>query len=137
MTQQMQNWSKFRRPPSSERFNDNAFKTISIVFVHGLRGDQTATWTKGEVLWPRDLLSKDLAHARILAWGYNANIFSFWQATGKHELNGHSEQLVADLALERHDAVCTYCTARPLFLLQLEAERCKRRTDQSYSLHTA
>ncbi|KAF8233511.1 hypothetical protein L208DRAFT_1266288, partial [Tricholoma matsutake] len=49
-----------------------------IVLVHGLRGHRTKTWTKDNVCWPRDLLSKEetLSHIRVLTFGYDANVIS-------------------------------------------------------------
>jgi hypothetical protein len=46
----------------------------SIIFIHGLRGHRTKTWTKDGVCWPNKLLSKEqtLSHVRILAFGYDA-----------------------------------------------------------------
>jgi len=39
-----------------------------IVFVHGLGGDRNSTWQKDNVVWPRDLLSKEdsLRQVRII-----------------------------------------------------------------------
>jgi hypothetical protein len=39
---------------------------VDIVFVHGLRGGRESTWKKEKVLWPQDLLPKDIKQARIL-----------------------------------------------------------------------
>jgi hypothetical protein len=48
----------------------------SIVFVHGLCGHCTKTWTKDNVCWPKDLLSKEeaLSHTRVLTFGYDAYV---------------------------------------------------------------
>jgi hypothetical protein len=65
------------------RFLDADLSTqSSIVAVHGLNGDAMKTWTSGNICWLNhpDLLPKYLKRARVLTWGYNANISSL---TGK------------------------------------------------------
>src|SRR5262245_11491686 len=80
----------------------------SIVFVHGLCGHSTKTWTKDDICWPKELLSREesLSHARILTYGYDANIVD---TTGRASLNSlfqHSMNLLLDLSRERkQDAV--------------------------------
>lgn len=37
-----------------------------IVFVHGLGGSSTGTWTKDSILWPRDLLKERIPNVRIM-----------------------------------------------------------------------
>ncbi|KAL8998782.1 MAG: hypothetical protein Q9169_002232 [Polycauliona sp. 2 TL-2023] len=53
---------------------------VDICFVHGLRGGNISTWClKGkDFCWPRDMLQHDVADARILSFGYDANIVQFW-----------------------------------------------------------
>ena len=48
--------------------------SYSIVMVHGLNGDHQTTWTKDSVFWPRDLLPLKLPKARVMSFGYAANI---------------------------------------------------------------
>jgi hypothetical protein len=52
---------------------------ISIIAIHGLNTTNTrlhaeATWTSNDKLWLRDFLPSSLPNARILLFGYNANI---------------------------------------------------------------
>ncbi|KAB8067067.1 hypothetical protein BDV29DRAFT_163796 [Aspergillus leporis] len=74
-----------------------------IVFVHGLRGGRETTWKKKKwsTLWPRDVLPKDINHARILTWGYDANIVDFFKPAGQTSIFGHALQLLSDLANQR------------------------------------
>ena len=66
----------------------------SIVFVHGLGGGRASTWTKDGVFWPRDLLPNDIADARIITWGYDANIAHFWASSTSNDIDNHAANLV-------------------------------------------
>lgn len=53
---------------------------VDIVLIHGLNGDPRRTWTaKNGVFWPTALLPVSLksAKARILVYGYNADVYTF------------------------------------------------------------
>ena len=98
----------------------------SIVFVHGLCGHSTKTWTKDDVCWPKDLLSKEepLSHTRILTFGYDANIVD---TTGRASLNSlfqHSINLLLDLSRERQqDAVSCGNFAHGIYLTETHSAR--------------
>ncbi|OBT47076.1 hypothetical protein VE00_03064 [Pseudogymnoascus sp. WSF 3629] len=49
---------------------------VDIIFLHGLTGHREKTWTAtGEdEPWPKSLLPKDLPTARIITYGYDANV---------------------------------------------------------------
>ncbi|KAK3695737.1 hypothetical protein B0T22DRAFT_456099 [Podospora appendiculata] len=51
---------------------------VDDCFVHGLEGDSIDTWTwsngVSSCCWPRDLLPRYFPNARIMTFGYNANI---------------------------------------------------------------
>ncbi len=46
----------------------------SIVFVHGLSGDCTTTWTRAGFYWPRQL-ARDMPYARVLVFQYDVNVW--------------------------------------------------------------
>lgn len=79
---------------------------IDLVFVHGLHGSRMKTWSKDGVFWPRDLLKDDLKNARVITWGYDANIANAFSYASKESLFGHSNTLLSDLADLRRDVVC-------------------------------
>ncbi|KAE9380746.1 hypothetical protein N431DRAFT_552847 [Stipitochalara longipes BDJ] len=75
--------------------------TVDIIFVHGLRGDRRKTWTKGNVLWPESLLKPRFPNARIMTWGYDADVMKFMDNTGQSSISNHADQLLQDLSMER------------------------------------
>lgn len=55
---------------------------VDIVFVHGLNGHPRDTWMADNgVFWPSQLLPKSV-RARVLVYGYDADIYMFAGATG-------------------------------------------------------
>jgi protein SERAC1 len=87
------------------------------VFVHGLGGDKE-TWTStlakeessilikeeasiNSVFWPKDLLVVDVPKARILTFGYDADVDHFW-GPSQNEINGHAHKLIDSLIGLRH-----------------------------------
>jgi hypothetical protein len=77
---------------------------IDIVAVHGLNGDAVKTWTSGNICWLNhpDLLPKYLKRARVLTWGYNANISSLTgKTTSSERILQHAQTLIAQLHADR------------------------------------
>lgn len=72
-----------------------------MVFVHGLNGDPHNTWTaeKSKIFWPAQLLPLILEEekARVLVYGYDADVTSFTDGASKDRIHNHAEQLVAAL----------------------------------------
>ncbi|KAI9452030.1 Alpha/Beta hydrolase protein, partial [Russula earlei] len=46
----------------------------SIIAIHGLDGHAFNSWTANGVMWLRDLLPEQVPDARVLLYGYNANL---------------------------------------------------------------
>lgn len=93
-------------PPKTlpQRSNTNVEKS-SIVAVHGLNGDAHRTWTseKTNVSWLSDaeLLPRLLPNARVLTFGYNANVTALLGSTSSDRILQHAHTLVADLVADR------------------------------------
>lgn len=79
--------------------------SVDVVFVHGLNGDPQKTWTAetSKTFWPSQLLPPilDEEHARILVYGYDADVTSFTDGVSKDKIHNHAEHLVAELAANR------------------------------------
>jgi Putative serine esterase (DUF676) len=74
--------------------------------VHGLNGGPDKTWTaKNGVFWPTDLLPASLkdAHANILVYGYNADVYSSKndRSASRDFIHQHAQSLVTSLTLYR------------------------------------
>ena len=96
------------QPPVIERGANYGIKVLhdrgaeavtDMVFVHGLTGNAYSTWLdeKSGVHWPSQLLKEDIADARILSFGYDADVIRFWNPASNSRLSNHAESLVGDL----------------------------------------
>ncbi|KAI1770758.1 hypothetical protein F4818DRAFT_252459 [Hypoxylon cercidicola] len=75
---------------------------VDIVLLHGLRGDMLGTWTKDEVLWPRDLLPKDIPESRIFLFGFDSGIVHRDQSSVTNtEIHSDANDLCAKLVAQR------------------------------------
>ncbi|KAI0897700.1 hypothetical protein F4806DRAFT_494425 [Annulohypoxylon nitens] len=87
---------------------------VDIIAVHGLNPLDTeshaeATWTAGDKLWLRDFLPNQVPKARILLFGYNANVAFQTAAAGIRE---QAENLLNQLNIHR-----TEDPSRPLIFI--------------------
>ena len=75
--------------------------SVDFVFIHGLDGDRTRTWTSEKMseIWPQALLPRDFPHARILSWGYQSSLF---QANSRDSITQRSLGLLRDLRSVRY-----------------------------------
>ncbi|KAE8447983.1 hypothetical protein EG329_009906 [Mollisiaceae sp. DMI_Dod_QoI] len=81
---------------------------VDIVFVHGLNGDPRQTWTSKNngTFWPSQLLPVSLksVQARILVYGYNADVYAFGSSKGgpsSDMIHQHAQTMLKNLASER------------------------------------
>lgn len=76
---------------------------VDIVFLHGLRGHRIKTWqpdhgkTGSEPLWIRDFLPELVPNARIITYGYDADVVSFFNKTNQNSVSDHASSLIDDL----------------------------------------
>lgn len=71
-------------------------------------GHRTKTWTKNDVLWPDELLPKKMPTARIMTFGYDADIVHFWSRPAENRVDVISNSFFSQLMNNRSaaDAVC-------------------------------
>lgn len=71
--------------------------------MHGLNGHPFYTWATDDhkVFWPADLLPTNVKKARILVYGYDADVASFRGGTSKDKIHNHAETLVQRLSANR------------------------------------
>lgn len=89
-----------------------------MVFIHGLNGHPYDTWTSetSKTFWPGQLLPTaiDEEQARVLVYGYNADVASLIDGVSKNKIHIHAEQLVAELYANRRTQKAT---ERPLIFV--------------------
>ena len=86
-------------------YEGSAEASVDIVFVHGLTGNAYNTWLykdkRRKVHWPSELLKQDLPDARIMSFGYDADIVNLWNPRSHSPLTSHAEDLVGALVRKR------------------------------------
>ena len=84
---------------------------VDVILVHGLTGGSYNTWLEAdsEIFWPVHLLSKDVPDARIMAFGYGADVTRFLGPVSQNNLREHASALLGELAAVRSqdDSVCS------------------------------
>ena len=80
-----------------------ALDGTSLVFVHGLGGHLYKTWSKNDVFWPRDLLSKDLRNVRVMTFGYESHAVKFFEKVSQNKIRDHARTLLEDLRYRRKE----------------------------------
>ncbi|KFX87806.1 hypothetical protein V490_08006 [Pseudogymnoascus sp. VKM F-3557] len=84
----------------------------SIVFVHGLTGNRVGTWTHNNgAFWP-DLLAQDINTARIMTFGYDADVVKLFSTAGGNNLRNHGKSLAFKVSDRRR-----LCRERPIIFI--------------------
>lgn len=81
-----------------------AHAVFDIILIHGLTGDSLRTWQHqpSGVHWPTDLLPKEIPEARILTFGYDADVTKlFGGPVGQSTLRNHAATLVSEYSVIR------------------------------------
>jgi hypothetical protein len=84
----------------------------SIWFVHGLTGDRETTWTHANGVFALDLVRTRFPSARIISYGYDANVVGLWKKSSGDGLRGHGKALAYAISNSRPNE-----TKRPLFFI--------------------
>jgi hypothetical protein len=66
-----------------------------------LNGSRTKTWTKDDCFWPQDLLPDKIPTARVLTFGYNADLALNYSTYG---IKDHALKLLTCLRDKREEA---------------------------------
>ncbi|OCK78307.1 hypothetical protein K432DRAFT_302274, partial [Lepidopterella palustris CBS 459.81] len=86
----------------------------SIVAIHGLNGHPETTWTASNgAHWIRTFLSADLPNARILTWGYDADMHNKDRVSSL-TLSDHARNLITNLYEKRET---TKTSERPIIFI--------------------
>jgi len=60
---------------------------VDIVFLHGITGHPYKTFAAHDgVYWPTQLLARDVTNARILSFGYDADVVKFLGPVGQNDM---------------------------------------------------
>lgn len=78
------------------------YSPLSIVLVHGVNGDLVKTWKDPQsgTFWPQELLPQKFPQARVLSFGYNADMYRNNSAAG---IRDNARTLLSYLCLEREE----------------------------------
>ena len=78
--------------------------TASICFVHGIRGHPINTWKSKHAAghWLENLLPQRIPDARILTYGYDANVVELGGLVSNNRMDNYARNLLSILASYRN-----------------------------------
>ena len=87
--------------------HDPSSAVLDIVFVHGLTGSAYSTWLHEDSgrHWPRDIIKNDISDARIMTFGYDADVVHCWGQAAQDGISGYAKDLLGKLARKRQHVV--------------------------------
>ncbi|KAI4087437.1 MAG: hypothetical protein LQ344_006773 [Seirophora lacunosa] len=76
---------------------------IDIIFIHGLTGNRDSTWQdkKSGTIWPQDLLPGDMPKARVVTFGYDADVVGLIDVASSNTIRDHGKALATQVAQKR------------------------------------
>ncbi|KAL3486348.1 hypothetical protein BJX62DRAFT_228795 [Aspergillus germanicus] len=79
-----------------KKCHDSESAVVDVIFVHGLTGNCETTWTDRDtrIFWPEALLPYDNSDARILMFGYNADIIHFLSMASQNRIGNHAQNFI-------------------------------------------
>ena len=97
-------------PPASIS-GDEVPYSADIVFVHGLNGHWSRTWTsqKNGAFWPKDLLPHVVPRARVFSYGYPSQVIGSRSVTSVQDFAKH---LLREVRLQQGDLDQVGCVGR-------------------------
>ncbi|KAI3535331.1 hypothetical protein CSPX01_11442 [Colletotrichum filicis] len=89
---------------------------VDIVFIHGLKGHREKTWTsdKASEPWPKALLPSEIPNARVLAYGYDADVAKATEMVSVSRIRDHAATFLKRLTNFRDR---TDSSARPIIFV--------------------
>ncbi|KAK1452670.1 hypothetical protein CCUS01_10711 [Colletotrichum cuscutae] len=68
---------------------------VDIIFIHGLKGHREKTWTAENASepWPMTLLPSEIPNARVLAYGYDADVAKATDALSRAHTRDHFREV--------------------------------------------